>query len=210
MSDVPPLRQSTATVTSVEDYKNDSESARSGAVGAISERAPEIGTGPSVQFAREIWWDTLISLYYSRTQSHSGQVGLSLNQPLSPGLRESIGQQITADLKFLFRASNYWFSFVNVPRFFSRLLDPGKRLSLQPSLVLAALACANLIRSSEQEAGQAGREWSLTLLSLAQAALDASTNSQWIDESLVQASWVCTSQRRISIREILTSSDYLR
>ena len=181
-----------ATISSVEEYENESESSGSRAVGTISERRPEIGAGPSVQFAREIWWDTLISLYYSRTQSQSsgGQLAFNTNQPLSPGLRESLGQQVTADLKFLFRASNYWFSFVNVPRFLSRLLDPAQRPSLQPSLVLAALACANLTRSSEQEDGKDGRDWALTLLSLAQAAMEASTNSGWIDETLVQASWV--------------------
>ncbi|KAI0086526.1 hypothetical protein BDY19DRAFT_348662 [Irpex rosettiformis] len=190
--EVPRPRQSTATISSVEEYENDSESTSSRPVGAVSERRPEIGAEPSVRFAREIWWDTLIGLYYSRTQSQSPgvQLALNLNQPLSPGLRESLGQQITADLKFLFRASNYWFSFVNVPRFFSRLLDPAQRSSLQPSLILAALACANLIRSSEQEDGKDGRDWALTLLSLAQAALEASTNSRWIDETLVQASWM--------------------
>ena len=57
-------------------------------------------------------------------------------------------------------------------------------------IVLAALATANLIRSSEQEDGAAGRSWALALLQEAQASLESSISARWIDESLVQASWV--------------------
>ena len=67
---------------------------------------------------------------------------------------------------------------------------PVKRSSMQPSVVLAALAAANFIKSSEQENGAAGRSWALTLLQEAQASLESSINARWIDESLVQASWV--------------------
>lgn len=155
--------------------------------GDESERKPEIGTEPSVQLARDTWWDNLLGLYASHMNPRHPN-GTSL----TPGVRETLGQQITDDLRFLFRSSNYWFSFFNVPRFFSRVLDPAQRASLQPGFILAALAVANLIQSSDREAGAAGRSWSLTLLERAQASLEASLNSRWIDEGLAHASWVRT------------------
>lgn len=170
----------------MEDYEYDYEPENNGHDGKT-----EIGAEPSVQFTRETWWDTLLGLYYSHTQPQSQpNQHLALSQHLTPGLRESLTQRITADLRFLFRTSNYWFAFVNVPRFFARLLDPTQRAAVQPSVILSALACANFIRSSNQEDGQDGRNWALTLLERAQASLDASLNSRWVDESLVQASWV--------------------
>ncbi|THH01910.1 hypothetical protein EW026_g884 [Hermanssonia centrifuga] len=150
-----------------------------------AERKPEIGAEPSLQFARETWWDTLLGLYSMQVQPQGGSVSI-----LTPGRRDSVSQQITSDLRFLFKASNYWFSFVNVPRFFARLMDPVTRSRLQPSLVLAAVAVANFIRSSEQENGEKGRTWALTLRDRAQSALEASLNARWVDESLVQASWL--------------------
>lgn len=148
----------------------------------VDQQSSDIGAEPSLRTTRDTWWDALIALYTTHMQPQ-GAV-------LTPGVRESMAQQITSDLRFLFRASNYWFSFFNVPRFFANLMDPAKRAALQPSLILAALAAANFIRSSEQESGQAGRAWSLTLLEQAQAMLESSINARWIDESLVQASWV--------------------
>lgn len=147
---------------------------------------PDIAAEPSLQLTRDTWWDALLSLY--ARHAHPQLAGGAA--PLAPGMRDSMSQQVTADLRFLFRASNYWFAFFNVPRFFSRLCDSTKRSSLQPSLILAALAAANFIRSSEQENGEAGRSWALTLLEQAQVSLESSINARWIDEGLVQASWV--------------------
>jgi hypothetical protein len=146
-----------------------------------------IGAEPSMQLTRDTWWDALLGLYSTHTQS---PLPGGASPVLTPGLRESLAHQITSDLKFLFRASNYWFACFNVPRFFTRLCDPIKRTSLQPSLILAALAVANFIRSSDQEHGAAGRNWALTLLEQAQSSLESSINARWVDEGLVQASWV--------------------
>lgn len=147
---------------------------------------PDIAAEPSLQLTRDTWWDGLLSLYSRHAHPQLAGGGV----PLAPGMRDSMSQQVTADLRFLFRASNYWFAFFNVPRFFARLCDPAKRSSLQPSLILAALAAANFIRSSEQENGEAGRSWALTLLEQAQASLEGSINARWIDEGLVEASWL--------------------
>ena len=143
---------------------------------------PEIVSEPSLTFTRKIWWDSLLSLYLSPTSKH--------RQVLSSSQRESAAQSITSDLRFLFRASNYWFSFFHIPSFFAQFCDPVKRERVQPSLVLALLAMATFWQSSEVGYGKEGRERALRFRDEAQAAMDASFNSGWIDETLAQTAWV--------------------
>ena len=143
---------------------------------------PEIGSEPSLIFTRKIWWDSLLSLYLSPTSKHL--------QVLSSSQRESVAQSITSDLRFLFRASNYWFSFFHIPSFFGKFCDPVKRERIQPCLILALLAMATFWQSSEVGYGKEGRERALRFRDEAQAAMDASFNAGWIDETLAQAAWV--------------------
>ena len=143
---------------------------------------PEIGSEPSLIFTRKIWWDSLLSLYLSPTSKHL--------QVLSSSQRESAAQSITSDLRFLFRASNYWFSFFHIPSFFGKFCDPVKRERIQPCLILALLAMATFWQSSEVGYGKEGRERALRFRDEAQAAMDASFNAGWIDETLAQAAWV--------------------
>jgi len=146
------------------------------------EQKTEIGAEPSLRFARATWWDSLISLYSSKSQPHA--------LPTSSDLRNAVSGEIYSDIRFLFRSSTYWFSFLNISRFLSRLHDPTRRHSIQPSLVLAALAIATFMQSSESERGAEGRAWSMRLRDEAQSALQASFNARWVDESLVHASWL--------------------
>ena len=143
---------------------------------------PEIGSEPSLIFTRKIWWDSLLSLYLSPTSKNL--------QVLSSSQRESAAQSITSDLRFLFRASNYWFSFFHIPSFFGKFCDPIKRERIQPCLILALLAMATFWQSSEIGYGKEGRERALRFRDEAQAAMDASFNAGWIDETLAQAAWV--------------------
>ena len=143
---------------------------------------PEIGTEPSLRFTRKIWWDSLLSLYVSPRSKHL--------QVLSASQRDSAAQGIITDIRFLFRASNYWFSFFHIPSFFGKFCDPNKRERIQPSLVLALLAVATFWQSSEIGYGKEGRERALRFRDEAQAAMDASFNAGWIDETLAQAAWV--------------------
>jgi hypothetical protein len=117
--------------------------------------------------------------------------------PLNSTQRENVSRSITDDLRFLFKSSNYWFSFFHVPTFFSNFFDPDKRELMQPSLILAALSIATFWQSSELGAGKAGREKALRFRDEAQAALENSFNANWVDETLAQAAWV---------RSILSSS----
>jgi hypothetical protein len=70
------------------------------------------------------------------------------------------------------------------------LNDPIQRLSIQPSFVLAALALATFMKSSEMGMGQSGRTFSRWLRDAAQSALDGSLAVGWIDSGLVQAAYV--------------------
>ncbi|OBZ70719.1 hypothetical protein A0H81_09501 [Grifola frondosa] len=81
------------------------------------------------------------------------------------------------DLRRLFRSVPYWFSFINVPHLFGALLDRSTRNTLQPSLILSALAVATFIQSSESELGLRGRVRALALQEQAQSALEASLNA---------------------------------
>ncbi len=141
-----------------------------------------IDMGPSLSFARKVWWDSLLCLYLSPAATRY--------QHLMPAQRDIASQRIISDLRFVFRESNYWFSFFHVPTFFGNFCDPVRRENMQPCLVLALLAMATFWQSSEIERGEPGRMRALRFRDEAQAALEASINSHWLDESVAQAAWV--------------------
>lgn len=62
---------------------------------------------------------------------------------------------------------------------------------MQPSLVIATLALATMIKSSELELGAAGRERARDLGDLANAELQASLTTGAIDHTLAEAALVC-------------------
>jgi hypothetical protein len=147
------------------------------------EREGTIIDGPSLNFRRQTWWDALLSSY---TESNGSRNSIILTSTE----RELATQNVMDDMRFLFRTTNYWFSFFNVPQFFATFANPVERVRMQPSLVLAALAITTLLRSSELEMGAKGRKKALRLREEAQGALEASLNAGWVNESLVQAAWV--------------------
>ncbi|CAE6452579.1 unnamed protein product [Rhizoctonia solani] len=125
---------------------------------------------PSVAFARKTWWDHLLETY-APTKSEAAL-------------------QITSDLKYLFKSSNYWLSFLNINLFMTNYNHKERRDNIQPALILAALAYSTFTQSSEIERGQDGRSKAMELRTQAQAALDASLNSQRLDPTLAQAAWL--------------------
>jgi hypothetical protein len=137
---------------------------------------------PSLDFTRKTWWDSLLVIYSS--SSALDPLALTSTQ------RENAASHITSDLRFLFRASNYWFSFFHVPRFFATFCNSSSRDHMQPSLILAACALATFWQSSEIGKGKSGRDFALRLRDLAESALQGSLNAGWIDETLAQAAWV--------------------
>lgn len=163
--------QQHAYITSADDSDSDYQS-------------QQITPAPSLNFTRKIWWDSLLSLYSS--PSSTQQLAMTSVQ------RENIQTKITADIRFLFKCSNYWFSFFHVPTFFAKYFDPSQRERMQPSLVLAMLSLSTFWQSSEASTslGRAGRERALRFRDEAQSALEASFNAGWIDETLAHAAWV--------------------
>ncbi|KAG9101620.1 hypothetical protein FS749_005158 [Ceratobasidium sp. UAMH 11750] len=125
---------------------------------------------PSVAFARKTWWDNLLEMY-------------------APTKAEA-AQKVTSDLKYLFKSSNYWLSFLNINLFMTNYNHRERRENIQPSLLLAALAYSTFTQSSEIEKGSAGRARAMELRNYAQAALEASLNSQRLDPTLAQAAWL--------------------
>ena len=147
--------------------------------------APGISYEPSVNFSRKIWWDYLLSLY---TFPHSGNLST-----LTTLQRETAARGVASNIRFIFRESNYFFSFFHLSTFLSNYQDLAKRERIQPSLIFALLATSIFWQSSEVGLGCEGRERALRLRDEAQSALDASLNAGWIDVALVQAAWVRTS-----------------
>ncbi|KAH7928462.1 hypothetical protein BV22DRAFT_1030769 [Leucogyrophana mollusca] len=147
-----------------------------------SEEITNITAEPSLDFTRKTWWDSLLALYSASSPGHLPVLNLSQ--------RNQATNLVTNDLRFLFRTSNYWFSFINVPHFLANYFNGEKRDQMQPSLLPAALAIATFFQSSEAGLGKEGRDRALRLRDVAQGALEASLNAGWIDDSLAQAAWL--------------------
>ncbi|KAJ3777956.1 hypothetical protein FB446DRAFT_715701 [Lentinula raphanica] len=144
-----------------------------------SDDVADISNEPSLRFSRKVWYEALCSIYASIDTGR-----------LTYTNREAISRNISRDLRFLFRVSNYWFSFFHIPSFFGQFFDPVKRENMQPSLILAALALSVFWQSSEIEGGKKGRNRALRLREEAQSALEASFNAGFVDETLAQAAWL--------------------
>ncbi|KAI0365647.1 hypothetical protein BV20DRAFT_972889 [Pilatotrama ljubarskyi] len=137
---------------------------------------------PSLQFTRQTWWDALLTFY-------SSEEGIP-SPDITGEKRSKAMRRIVSDLRGLFQSSLYWLSFIHLPRFFDMLFKPARRATMQPSLLLSALAVGTLAQSSEIEEGAPGRMRALKLLEMADSALQASFTSGWVDYGLVQAAWL--------------------
>ncbi|KAH9993706.1 hypothetical protein BJV74DRAFT_760416, partial [Russula compacta] len=144
----------------------------------------DITPDPSVQFSRKIWWDHLCHLYAvsMRVPYHSSSQGLAYpNGSIS---------QIIKDVRFIFRSSPYWFSFLNVPRFYNTFSDPVRRSRMQPSLLLSLLAISTYLQSSERANPEESRRMAMVLRDEAQGYLEASLHARAINDELAQAAWI--------------------
>lgn len=72
------------------------------------------------------------------------------------------------------------------------LSSPAERLRIQPSFILAGLAMANLMRSSEMGYGNQGRSRATWLRDAAQRELESAWNTEWVDAGLAEAALVRT------------------
>ncbi|KAL4063290.1 hypothetical protein V8B97DRAFT_2026456 [Scleroderma yunnanense] len=170
----------TTFVTPPQQIEEEDESENSDVITLASE--------PSLEFTRKTWWDSLLAIYTTDAFGHP--ISMSLGHTLTSAERHRAAVHITADLRFLFRATSYMFSFINVPSFLSTFMNPRKREQMQPSLVYAALAISTYLQSSDVGMGKRGRRKALRLRDVAQGALEASVCARWVDEELAQAAWL--------------------
>ncbi|KAI0823181.1 hypothetical protein BC628DRAFT_1385050 [Trametes gibbosa] len=148
------------------------------------EATETLSSEPGVQFTRETWWDSLLVLYALEDDHGVVATALTANQ------RSASTRHIFKDIRSLFRTSVYWGSFVHLPRFFEALLDPARRSSIQPGLILAMLAVGIFVQSSDLRLGSSGRTRALKFIDQAHAAIQASLSTHWVDIGLVQAAWI--------------------
>ncbi|KAF8137874.1 hypothetical protein K438DRAFT_2023529 [Mycena galopus ATCC 62051] len=128
---------------------------------------PKFPSIPSaaVQATQQGWWDAFLRSYSKR--------------------------DIATDLTFLYNESPIALSFVNVRFLIGTLWSPTKYLTLQPAFILASMALAVLVRSSEADRGAAGRERAASLRHSAQEALErAWREGVWLDASLAEAALI--------------------
>ncbi|KAF4567153.1 hypothetical protein EYR40_006147 [Pleurotus pulmonarius] len=121
-------------------------------------------SSPTVEYDQRVWWET-----FTRTYSL---------------------QEISDDLTYLFKDTGHWLSFLNLDFFTSSLFNPEDRLHIQPSFILAGLALAVLMKSSELEGGSNGRGRALWFRNAAQEALNKAWRSEWIDAQLAEAAFM--------------------
>ncbi|KAI0334960.1 hypothetical protein GY45DRAFT_1317405 [Cubamyces sp. BRFM 1775] len=141
---------------------------------------------PSVKFTRDTWWDALLAFYaFDRDpMSDTRAVALTAEQ------RHLATRYIVSDLRALFQSATSWMSFIHLPRFFEMVLNPARRVDMQPSLLFSALALGTLAQSSEMEKGRKGRQRAMKLLDMAHSALQSSLATGWVDVGLAQAGWL--------------------
>ena len=143
----------------------------------------DITPDPSVQFSRETWFDHVRDLYAISAQ-------VSGDSSYSVLAQRDSTSQIIEDVRFIFKSSYYWFSFLNVPRFYNNLMDPIRRSRMQPSLLLSLLAVSQCLQGVGRLCPEGSYTMALMLRDEAQGYLEASLQARAIDVELAQAAWV--------------------
>ncbi|KAL0569731.1 hypothetical protein V5O48_012229 [Marasmius crinis-equi] len=93
--------------------------------------------------------------------------------------------------RYLFSDTSHNLEFLNVGCFVQNLYSPERRHTIQPSLMLAILAMATLMKSSNIEHGEKGRRDALHLRDAAHQALQATmASSEWVDAAVAEAALI--------------------
>ncbi|KAG8875594.1 hypothetical protein FRB98_007719 [Tulasnella sp. 332] len=143
----------------------------------------KIACGPTLHFYRSTWWDCLLCTY--NTWSDASTPRLDVNV------------EISRDVYIFFKAAPLYLYFIHVPMFFDQFYHPGRRMDIQPALVLSILAYAKMLQANHGARGDESlreeeRAWmqSVVVRDLAQAAFEASYNAGWVDLQLAQAAYI--------------------
>ncbi|KAJ7217481.1 hypothetical protein C8J57DRAFT_1095861 [Mycena rebaudengoi] len=92
---------------------------------------------------------------------------------------------------YTFSDTSLSLSFLNVPFFLERLWSSTLYLTIQPAFVLAALALATLVKSSETGQGASGRRQAEWLRGQAEETLEQTwRDGLWLDASLAEAALI--------------------
>ena len=137
-----------------------------------------------MQFSRETWFDHVRDLYVVSMQASDDSLYLGLAQS------DISISQIVEDVRFVFKSSYHWFSFLNVPRFYNNFMDPIRRGRMQPSLLLSLLAVSKFFQGAGRLCPEEGYRVAMLLRDEAQGYLEASLLARAIDVELAQAAWV--------------------
>jgi hypothetical protein len=174
---------------SLEESESEEQSRRSPGGAALS-----LPIVPGIEYVQKTWFDSLLVIYASfEAPIDSRQLYTNGSLAFSSDVRHNAQTTIATDLRLLFARSSHWFSFIHLPSFWTNFYSPQERASgsLQPGLLLSALALASLFRGSEIEGKIWARERANRLRAEAEAAVESSLASGWIDLGLAQAAWVC-------------------
>uniref|UniRef100_A0A0W0G457 Zn(2)-C6 fungal-type domain-containing protein n=1 Tax=Moniliophthora roreri TaxID=221103 RepID=A0A0W0G457_MONRR len=93
-------------------------------------------------------------------------------------------------VQYLFSDTAHWLEFLHVGRFVETLYDNSRRHTIQPALILAILAMSTLMKSSNAENGEKGREDAVLLRDAAHNLLQNALNSGWMDAALAEAALI--------------------
>ncbi|KIY70031.1 hypothetical protein CYLTODRAFT_392634 [Cylindrobasidium torrendii FP15055 ss-10] len=131
---------------------------------------PKFPRAATLNSAQRDWWDQFLQTY---SLAH-----------------------IRDELSFLFRTAPQYLSFINIDFILDKL--GSEPFNVQPSFVLAGMAMAQLMNSGGLPPSAAGEtvndgiKRAVYLRNLAQNALDAAYDSQWIDGTLAEAALILT------------------
>ena len=110
-------------------------------------------------------------------------------------------------LHIRFRDTEYHLAFLNLPLFLRTLWHPEDRVrSIRPVFILAAMAMATLMKSSEFEGGLMGRDKALWYRNEAEKAMEQSYASGERSVGMAQAALVSATSRFIECSDVLTQT----
>lgn len=170
-------------------------------------RCVPVAFPPEVGVPGGAWWDILLSRYPStreepsvsppRYRSHACshqvlQLSGYLRRPQISVRVRCCHPPVAPSLILTNRLENtsYWLIFLDRNTFLDRLADVNFRASIEPSLILSALALSNLMQSSEVGRGEAGRNLAVGLRNAAQSSMEAACNDSRVHYTLAEAAIV--------------------
>ncbi|KAF8993841.1 hypothetical protein BDQ17DRAFT_1311941 [Cyathus striatus] len=122
-------------------------------------------SSPILRSKQKEWWDKILSQYHTY-------------------------HDIVTNIQFLIDNTAPLLYFINVDFLSTRLSNETERLQIQPAFIFAALALAQLMRSSSTEQGPQGVRRAIQLRNQAEIAYRDAVQHGWLDASLAEAALI--------------------